>query len=208
MPSNLHPRSFRTSPTVKLWGVGTATYPFVMKASENADMVNFRGAAYAGSGYDTRVINARLYFNAAGGGDVIRAYAFCNTTSVATGGTMTGIHATASIAASSSISGQATAGRFTLEAAAATRSLSGTLSALIVDSNIGANNTLPATHAFVRFADVGSVALSNLMIVPTAGNGLVLAAHTTQTMTHSIKILDAAGTAYYIMCTAGATNRS
>jgi hypothetical protein len=77
-----------------------------------------------------------------------------------------------------------------------------------VDSNIGANNTMPTIHGFLRFTNTGSVALSNLMVIPDASNGTIFAAHTTQTMTHSIKIISADGTAYYVMCTNAATNRS
>ena len=44
--------------------------------------------------------------------------------------------------------------------------------------------------------------------IPAPVNGSMFAAHTTQTMTHSIKIISDAGTLYYIMCTNAATNRS
>jgi hypothetical protein len=44
--------------------------------------------------------------------------------------------------------------------------------------------------------------------VPNLASGGVLAAHTTQTMTHSIRIQSANGTKYYIMCTNVVTNRT
>jgi hypothetical protein len=113
-----------------------------------------------------------------------------------------------SINTSSSVSGAGNALRATLGAAAASRTLSGALAAIQADSDIGASNTLPTIHAFIRFTNSGSVALSNLFQVPTASNGTIFAAHTTQAMTHSLRIINAAGTAFYIMCTDAATNRS
>ena len=41
-----------------------------------------------------------------------------------------------------------------------------------------------------------------------AANGTIFAAHTTQVLTHSIRIRNAAGTAFYLMVTDAATNRS
>jgi len=183
----------------ELWKIGTSS----------ANMLDFRARSDTASGSDARILYTRLHQYGAGGGEAIRAYAFANTTDVATGGTLNGIHASVSIATSSSISGQASAGRFTLEAAAATRTLSGALSSLIVDSNVGANNTMPTIHGYIRFTNSGSVALSHLLVLPSAAaNGTIFAAHTTQAMTHSIRVIDSAGTAYYIMCTNAATNRS
>jgi hypothetical protein len=151
---------------------------------------------------------ARLYLNGAAGGEAIRAFATASTTNVATGGTMNGIHATASVNASSSISGAANAARLTLGAAAEARTLGGALAAVQLDSDIGTGNTLPTIHGFIRVTDSGAVRLSNLAVIPAAANGTLFAAHITQAMTHSIRIIDAAGTAYYIMCTNAATNRS
>jgi hypothetical protein len=45
----------------------------------------------------------------------------------------------------------------TLEAAAASRTLGGTVSALQLDSNIGANNTVPDSWSFIRVTKSGSV---------------------------------------------------
>ena len=55
-------------------------------------------------------------------------------------------------------------------------------------------------------ADLKSTA--HLAVVPTVLSGGVLAAHTTQVMSHSIRIKDKAGTNYYVMCTATTTNRT
>jgi hypothetical protein len=51
-------------------------------------------------------------------------------------------------------------------------------------------------------------AVSNLLKLPsTASNGTILAVHTTQTMTHSIRVKDSAGNSYFLMATNAATNR-
>ena len=160
------------------------------------------------SGGDARVLYARLHQYGAGGGEAVRAYAFAQNAATATGGTLNGLHASLSIATSSAISGAGNAIRATLEAAAASRTLGGQLYAIQADSNIGTGNTMPTNHAFIGFTNTGAVALSNLFQIPNASNGTIFAAHTTQTMSHSIRIISANGTAYYIMCTATATNRS
>jgi hypothetical protein len=46
-----------------------------------------------------------------------------------------------------------------------------------------------------------------LMNIPAPSNGTIFATHTTQTMTHSIRIVSAAGVNFYVMCTDAATNR-
>lgn len=201
---NLGAKAF--SANTLLAGAGTAADP-ELTATADKNFLDFRVKSSATSG-DARGLYLRLYLSGATGGDAVRAFATASTTNVATGGTINGIHATMSIATSSSVSGAGNAGRFTLAADAATRTLSGTLASLQVDSDIGENNTMPASHAFIRFTNSGSVALSNLFMVPNASNGTIFAAHTTQTLTHSLKIISADGTAYYIMCTNAATNRS
>jgi len=192
--------------TAKIFGSGSATSPTpINTANSNGIGLWLKSSAATG---DARAIYARMYLNGATGGEAIRAFATASTTNVATGGTMNGIHATASINAASSISGAANAGRFTLGAAAESRTLSGALSSIQLDSDIGAGNTLPTVHGFLRVTDSGSVRLSNLAVIPAAANGTMFAAHTTQAMTHSIRIVNAAGTAFYVMCTDAATNRS
>ena len=192
--------------TARIFGSGSASVPTPMNtANSNGIGLWLKSSATSG---DARAIYARMYLNGATGGEAVRAFATATTTNVATGGTMNGIHATASINASSSISGAANAGRFTLGAAAESRTLSGALSSIQLDSDIATGNTLPTIHGFLRVTDSGAVRLSNLAVIPAAANGTMFAAHTTQAMTHSIRIINAAGTAYYIMCTDAATNRS
>jgi hypothetical protein len=142
---------------------------------------------------------------ATGYGDGVRAFTVVTGTGYSYA---SGLHATMSISAGASVTGSGAGLRATLGAAAATRTLAGALSAIHVCSDVGANNTMPTVHGFMRFTDDGTVRMSNLAVIPVAANGTLLAAHDTQAMTHSIRIIDAAGVAYYIMCTNAATNRS
>lgn len=171
---------------------------------------NFLGYWVEGSAAtgDTRGLYMRLYLSGAGGGEAVRAYTTAAAAGVATGGTANGLHASLSINASSSISGAGNAIRATLDAAADTRTLGGTLAAIQADSNVATGNTLPATHSFIRFTDSGAVRFTNLFQMPNVSNGTIFAAHVTQVMSHSIKIVSDDGTAYYLMCTDTATNRS
>lgn len=206
MVKTLIPRSIKPSATAILYGVGNSGDYFKWDdAGLNAEEKRYETAATTG---DSRGEYARMRFTGAGSGEVIRAFAEVATTNVATGGTVNGAHISMSINTSSSVSGAGNALRATLGAAGASRTLSGALAAILADSDIGANNTLPTIHAFIRFTNSGSVALSNLLQIPTASNGTIFAAHVTQVMSHSIRIIDAAGTPYYIMCSNAATNRS
>ena len=207
MPITKIPRSIKPSGNAVAWGIGNSNSYYDWGATANQNLMEFRLRSSAATG-DSRGIYMRLKLYGAGGGEAGRFFANASTTNVATGGTINGIHSSMSIDASSSVSGAGNALRATLGAAAATRTLGGTLAAIQADSDIGANNTMPTNHSFIRFTNSGSVALSNLFQVPAASNGTMFAAHTTQTMTHSLKIIDASGTAYYIMCTDADTNRS
>ena len=192
-----------------LYGVGTSSNPDIWGAA-NKNALGFWVKSNATSG-DARAIYARLYLNGAGGGEAIRAYATASAASVATGGTMNGLHATASVAVGGTISGQASAVRATFDAAAGAGTIGGTLSSLILDTNIGASVTVPASHAFIRVANLSTGAFTNLMQVPApAAGGAVFATHasTAVATTHSLKFVDDAGTAYYIMCTTTATGRA
>ena len=200
------PRSIKPATSVMLYGVGNSDDTFKWSDADR-NLVGIWGETSANSG-DSRVIYTRLYFAGQGSGEAMRAYGTVTNAAAATGGTVNGLHASLSIAVGGAVSGAGNAIRATLDAAAATRTLGGTLAAIQVDSNIGTGNTLPATAAFIRVTDTGNVRLCNLMNVPAPANGTMFAAHTTDAMTHSLKIVDASGTAYYVMCTTTATNRS
>ncbi len=187
-------------------GAGTSTTPMADGGVSSKNFFGYWTKTTAASA--SRQWYLRHYFGGAAGGEVIRAWATIDTTGAAASSTVNGIHASVSLATSATLSGAANGIRATVSAAAETRTLTGTAAALQLDSDIGANNTVPWQWAFIRVTDSSSVRLTNFMNFPAASNGTIFAAHTTQTMTHSIKFIDAAGTAYYIMCTNAATNRS
>lgn len=205
------PHSLRPQAGAILLGVGNGSGSslgglFKMGTSA-AQMIDLRARFDTGSGSDGRIIYARMHQYGAGGGEAVRAYAFANATGVATGGTLNGLHASLSVAASSTISGAGNAARLTLEAASESRTLSGTLAALQLDSNIGASNTVPNTTAFARVTDTGSVRVNQLFNLPNASNSTLVATHITDAMTHSVRCVLANGTIIYLMATTTATNR-
>lgn len=202
------PHSSRTA--ALLYGVGNSSNPYTWGAA-NKNALGFWVRSNATSG-DARGIYARLYLNGAGGGEAIRAFATATAASVATGGTMNGIHASATVNSGGSISGQASAVRATFGAAAGAGSIGGTLSSLILDTDIGASVTVPDSHAFIRVANLSTGAFTNLLMVPNTTTSATAifanqAASTSAVMTHSLKMISANGTAYYIMCTSDATGR-
>lgn len=206
MPSlvSFSPKSIRPASSVILWGVGNSTTPF----DAGANNINGQGLWLKSSGTgDSRAIYARLYMAGTGAGEAVRAYTTAQNAAAATGGTLNGLHASLSIDATAQISGQGNAARFTLDAAAATRTLGGTLAGITVDSNFGANNTVPSTAAFIRIADLTAVKMPALLNVPAASNGTIFATHVTDAMSHSLRCVTAAGTVFYIMCTTTASNR-
>lgn len=161
---------------------------------------------------DMRGEYLRLYFSGAGGsGEALRAFATINDVSVATGGTVNGAHISLGTAgASAAVSGAANALRATFGNAAASTNIGGTCSAIQVDTDFGSGVTVPATFAFLRVTNSGTLKGNALLNVPneTAETNGLFCAHTTQAMTHSIRILSADGTEYYVMCTNAATNRT
>lgn len=187
---------------------GDSTTPVPLGTTANQNYLNLFAETTATTG-DTRLIYARLYFEGAGGsGEALRAFGTVNGVTAATGGTVNGAHISLSVnGASGAVSGAGNALRATLGLGAGTTA-GGTLAAIQVDSDFNATANIPATAAAIRVTNTGVGKFANLLNIPAAANGTMFAAHTTQTMTHSIKIINASGTAYYIMCTDAATNRS
>jgi hypothetical protein len=203
------PHSFDTA--ALLYGVGRAATPYTWNTA-NKNALGFWVQSNATSG-DARAIYARLYLNGAGGGEAIRAFATAKASGTAAGGTMNGIHATAYVNSGATISGQASAGRFTFGAAAGAGAIGGTLSSLILDTDIGSTVTVPDSHAFIRLANLSTGTFKNLLQVPTAStsdSAAIFANHPASTvniMTHSIKFVSAAGTTYYLMATTASSGR-
>jgi hypothetical protein len=191
-----------------VWGYGDATnyFPMGTTAGQRAIAGFFETRATSG---DTRAADFRLKFSGTGGsGEALRAFGTVNGVSAATGGTVNGAHISLAVnGAAGAVSGAGTALRATLGVGAGCTP-GGTISALQVDSDFDATATVSANVAAIRLTNSNTGTWPNLLQIPAASNGTIFAAHTTQTMTHSIRIRDANNTAYYIMCTNAATNRS
>ncbi len=189
-----------------LHGIGTTTTPVHGGTSAGKNFMGYWMKTTATSG-DTRGLYLRLYLAGTGGdGEALRAYTTINGV-VAAGGSHGG-HISLNMDATGSTSGLAVGLRATLDAAAASRTLTGTLACLMVESNFGTGNTMPTNTSFIRAVDTGAVVCGNLLEMPTVASGGIFAVHTTQVMTHSIRIISAAGTKYYLMVTDAATNRT
>lgn len=195
----IHGRRIRT--------VGNTSYPVLVTGTANHNFEDVRYKSACSSG-DVRGLYQDLEFSSTGSGEAMRLRGIASGTNVATGGTVNGLHVTGRVASGGSVSGALNALRATLEVAGTTPTPGGTLSAIQVDSNISTGATLSSASAFMRFTNSGAYSMPRLMSIPAASNGTIFAAHSTQVMTHSIRICDAAGTAYYVMCTDAATNRS
>lgn len=189
-----------------LEGGGTSSSP-VTNAVANKNFLGYWVKSSASSG-DARGLYMRLYLSSTGSGEAGRFYTTAQAANVATGGTANGLHASISLDASASISGQAFAARLTFDAAADTRTLNGNCAPVLIESNIAAGNTVPATMAHIRVADTGAVPIKKLFRLPTVASAGLLAAHTTDAMTHSIRCVDDAGTVFYIMATTTSSNRT
>lgn len=112
----------------------------------------------------------RLSGAGTGTGECIRAWT--DVTAACAGAF--GAHITASItgAGITGVSGLMAGARATLGADAQTRTISGTVAALQVDSDLATGNTLPAGAAFIRVADNGAVKITNLFSI-AAGNSVL-----------------------------------
>lgn len=191
-----------------VFGHSSSSSPFDLgdTAGQNAMGHWFTTSATSG---DTRGMYLRLYFAGAGGsGEAARIFGTVNNVSAATGGTVNGAHISLSVSgASGAVSGAGNALRATLGLGAGTEA-GGTLSAIQVDSDFAADATVPATAAAIRITNSNTGVWANLMNVPNAANGTIFAAHGTDAMTHSLQILSADGTPYWIMCTSTDANRS
>jgi hypothetical protein len=189
------------------FGGGTNASPISISEA-NKNFIDFRASTSATTG-DTRLSYEKLSFSGIGGsGEVNRVYGVVNNVTAATGGTVNGSHITLEVGgANGKVSGAGNAIRATL-GLRDTSNAGGTLSGIQVDSHFATGATVPATAACIRVTDTDVKKWANLLNVPDVASAGLLAAHTTQTMTHSIRIISADGTKYYIMCTNASTNRT
>jgi len=178
-------------------------------AAGNALEFYFDGTHTTG---DMRGLYLRLYFSGTGGsGEAARIFATINNKTVATGGTVNGAHISMGTAgASAAVSGQASAARLSFGIAAASTTLGGTCSVALLDTDFPTEVTVPARFAFLRFVDLGVKKANALMNIPNVFGETdgIFCAHTAEAMSHSIRIVSADGTPYFIMCTSSPSNRT
>jgi len=172
---------------------GTSTDPISVTTAGNIS--SSYGTTSATTG-DTRLSYQRLAFTSTGSGETLRAFSVVTGAGAAAGGTINGAHISMSVNTGGTISGAANALRVTLGAAAGVTT-GGTVAALQIDSDITNTSTLPGTAAFIRVTNSGSGTLGTLMNLPAA-----MLQDTSATATKGIKIVDAAGNDFYILCAA------
>jgi hypothetical protein len=170
-----------------------------------AQKISYSYATSSASSGDTRLTYEKLTFSSTGSGETYRAYSVVTGTGAAAAGTINGAHISLDVDGTGTISGAGNALRATL--GGTSTNPGGTLAAIQVDSNFATGGTW-SNAVWLAFTNSGTGKISNALRIPAASNGTVFAAHVTQTMTHSLRIVDDAGTAYYVMCTNAATNRS
>ena len=113
----------------------------------------------------------------------------------ATAGTINGAHFSMEVQGGT-ISGAANAVRATV--GGTTASPGGTLAAIQADTNFDSGVTLPGSAAWIRFTESGSAKMSNLFNVPAA----MVVTKSAAAVAKTIKIVDDAGTPWYIMVSA------
>ena len=144
--------------------------------------VDIRAEQSATSG-DNRLFYLRfIHTGAGGGGECIRAYCAVDAAMA----TAHGEHVTLAVKVGASLSGLGAGLRATLEAEAESRTLGGTLCALQVDSYIGTGNTMPASSAFIRFADIGAVDIPNMFSI--AAGSTILAGSAANSASDALKV--------------------
>jgi hypothetical protein len=170
---------------------GTASDPIAETTAGNVS--EFYATTSAATG-DTRLSYNRLEFTSTGSGETIRALTRVTGANAATGGTVNGAHVSLSINGSGTISGAGNALRATL--GGSSTNPGGTIAAIQADSDFASGGTW-TNASFIRFTNSGTGAVENLFNVPSG----MVTANTQGAATNSLKIVDSAGTAYYIMLT-------
>ena len=170
---------------------GTATSPIAETTAGNVS--EFYATTSAATG-DTRLSYNLLTFTSTGSGETIRALARVTGAGGATGGTINGAHVSLSVNGSGTISGAGNALRATL--GGTSTNPGGTLAAIQADSDFATGGTW-TNASFIRFTNSGTGTVANLFNVPAA----MVVAQVSADSTHTIKIVNSAGVAYYLMAT-------
>jgi hypothetical protein len=173
---------------------GTAVAPMAITTAGNAS--SFYGTTSATNG-DTRLVYDKLTFTAAGSGETLRAYTSIATGAgaVAVGGTVNGAHISLDIDGAATVSGAGNALRATL--GGTSTNPGGTLAAIQADSNFATGGTW-TNASFIRFTNSGTGTVANLFNVPAA----LVVTKSAAAVAKTIKIVDDAGTPWYIMVSA------
>ena len=177
------------------FGSGTSASPITVTAAGNIS--SSYGSTSATTG-DTRLNYSKLTFTSTGSGETIRAFSVVTGAGAAAGGTINGAHISLSVNGSGTISGAANALRATL--GGSSTNPGGTIAAIQADSDFASGGTW-TNASFIRFTNSGTGTVANLFNVPTA----MVTAGVLAASTHVIKIIDAAGTAYYLMANTSAS---
>lgn len=170
---------------------GTAADPILVTT---AGKVSQSYASTSATNGDTRLSYQKLTFTAAGSGETLRAYTSIATGAgtVAVGGTVNGAHVSLDIDGAAKVSGAGNALRATL--GGTSTNPGGTLAAIQADSNFATGGTW-TNASFIRFTNSGTGTISNLFNLPAA----MVATKSAAAVSHTIKIVDSAGAAYYLM---------
>ncbi len=172
--------------------VGTSSAPIALTSS---GVLNGSYATTSATSGDTRLSYQKLTFTSTGSGEVVRGFAVVTGTGAATAGTINGAHFSMEVQGGT-ISGAANAVRATV--GGTTASPGGTLAAIQADTNFDSGVTLPGSAAWIRFTESGSAKMTNLFNVPAA----MVVTKSAAAVAKTIKIVDDAGTPWYIMVSA------
>ena len=169
--------------------IGSSSVPVQLTA---AGVLNGSYATTSATGGDTRLDYKKLTFTSTGSGETLRAFSVVTGAGAATAGTINGAHVSLSINGSGTISGAGNALRATL--GGTSTNPGGTIAAIQADSDFASGGTW-TNASFIRFTNSGSGTVANLFNVPTA----MVATKTAAAVTHTLKIVAANGTPYYLM---------
>ena len=169
--------------------IGSSTVPVQLTA---AGVLNGSYATTSATSGDTRLDYKKLTFTSTGSGETLRAFSVVTGAGAAAAGTVNGAHVSLSINGSGTISGAGNALRATL--GGTSTNPGGTIAAIQADSDFASGGTW-TNASFIRFTNSGTGTVANLLNVPAA----MVATKTAAAVSHTIKIVDSAGKAYYLM---------
>ena len=169
--------------------IGSSSVPVQLTA---AGVLNGSYATTSATGGDTRLDYKKLTFTSTGSGETLRAFSVVTGAGAATAGTINGAHVSLSINGSGTISGAGIALRATL--GGTSTNPGGTIAAIQADSDFASGGTW-TNASFIRFTNSGTGTVANLFNVPAA----MVPTKTAAAVSHTIKIVDSVGKAYYLM---------